>query len=291
MEEIAHGRGVWLRAMVFNTRKPAFADIRTRQAISLMFDDAWMNRNFFFGSLKRIDSAFPNSELAARGAPSGMELDILKENAKDLPPSVFDTIAEPKAENMRDRQRRAMALLKEAGWTYHNQKLTDASGAALQFEILLDNANDEKMALAFIRALTRLGIQARVRTVDTAQFTGRLDGFDYDMVFFRWINSLSPGNEQVNYWSSDAAAMNGSRNYAGVKNPAIDRLASGIARTTDRDGLVAYCRALDRALMAGHYMVPLFYMGRDLVSHDTRLKRPAETPVYGIVLESWWRED
>lgn len=290
-EEIAHGRPEWLRAIVFNTRRPMFADRRVRQALGLMLNDSWLNKNLFFDKLKRIDSTFANSELAAKGAPAGEELRILQEYKKDLPPEVFGAAFTPAHGGTRDAQRQAIALLKEAGWIYKNQKLVNAAGEAFQFEMLLDNPNDEKIALSFARSLNRIGIETRVRTVDSGQFTGRLENFDYDVVFYKWINSLSPGNEQVNYWSTNAANNNGSRNYAGVKNPAIDALADSIARASDRKDLVARVHALDRALMYGYYMIPLFYLGKDLVAHDISLQRPSVTPVYGIVLESWWRQN
>lgn len=291
-EEIAHGRPEWLRAMVFNTRRPRFSDKRVREALSYMFNYQWLNQNLYFGALKKIDSAYPNSELAARGRPEGEELRILTELKDDLPPDVFgEPYKSPEYPAGREYQRKAIALLKEAGWQYKNQRLVNNKGELFSFEILLDSPGDEKIALEFVRALKKTGIQARVRTVDSAQFTGRLDSFDYDMVFYKWINSLSPGNEQVNYWGSKAAATPGSRNYAGISNPAIDVLADSIARSGDRDGLVARTRALDRALMYGYYMIPLFYAGRDMVAYDAALARPEITPLYGMVLESWWKKE
>jgi ABC-type oligopeptide transport system substrate-binding subunit len=291
-EEITHGRPEWLRAMVFNTRRPQFSDRRVREALSYMFNYEWLNQNLYFGALKKIDSAYPNSELAAQGRAAGEELQILTDLKKDLPPDVFgEPFKSPPNPGSRESQRKAIALLKEAGWQYKNQRLVNSVGALFNFEILLDSPGDEKIALEFVRALKKIGIQASVRTVDSAQFTGRLESFDYDMVFFKWINSLSPGNEQVNYWGSKAAATPGSRNYAGISNPAIDVLADSIARSKDRDGLVARTRALDRALMYGYYMIPLFYTGRDMVAYDAHLIRPEVTPVYGMVLESWWKKE
>lgn len=265
-EEVAHQRPEWLRALIFNTRRPLFSDIRVREALSDMLDADWLNKNLYGGEMKRIASAFPNSELAARN---------------EAPPSGTS----------RERQKKAMRLLKEAGWSYKKQKLIDKNGNPFKFEILLGSAEEEKTALSFARSLGKIGIDARVRTVDSAQFAGRLEDFDYDMVSFRWINSLSPGNEQMNYWGSAAADAKGSRNYAGVRDPAADDLADGIARTIDREGLVRKTRLLDHALMAGHYMIPLFYLGRDLMAHDIRLKRPAIVPAYGTVLEIWWMQE
>lgn len=269
-EEVAHGRPEWLRAFIFNTRRPLFADIRIREAVGLMFNEEWINRNFFGGAKRRINSIFPNSELAATPTETG--------SAESL--------------DMRARQRKAMALLKEAGWIYNDQQklVHQKDGQVFSFELLLSDPSEEKIALEFTRSLEKLGIDARVRTVDSAQFSGRLEGFDFDMVSYRWINSLSPGNEQVNYWGKISADSKGARNYAGIKDDEIDRLADAIARTDTREELVARCHALDRAVMAGHYFVPLFYLGRDLLAYRQGIRRPETTPVYGIVLESFWSE-
>src|SRR6218665_1872861 len=256
-----------------------------------MFNYEWLNWMLYGGWMKKIDSIFANSELAAREKPVGEELEVLLGFTGKVPPRVFDDAYKAPVGHMRDRQRRALNLLREAGWTYNNQKLVDSRGNPMRFEILLGSNADEKIALEFSRTLRRIGIDANVRTVDSAQFAGRLDAFDYDMVLYRWINSLSPGNEQMNYWGSAAAKQNGSRNYAGVKDPVVDALADSIARADTRAGLVTRARALDRVIMHGYYMIPLFYAGKDMVAHKTEVKRPENTPVYGVVLESWWREN
>lgn len=290
-DEITHQRPEWLKAMIFNTRRVPFDDIRVRQALGLMFNADWVNQALFSGALKRLDSSFANSALAPHGTPDDSELAILEPLRADLQPEVFGDAWQPPSGTARERQRAALKLLDEAGWELKNQRMTSrANGQPLSFEILLSDARDEKIALSFARDLDRIGISMRVRTVDSAQFTGRLEAFDYDMVVFRWINSLSPGNEQVNYWGSTAAANRGSRNYAGISNPAIDTLADAIARTTARDGLVTACHALDRALMQGHYFIPLFYIGRDLVLHTPDIGKPENAPIYGAVLESWWKK-
>ncbi len=264
-EGIAHHRPEWLRAMIFNTRRAVFQDKRVRQALGLMFNFDWINQNMFFGAFRRITSIYPNSELAADSVPAMINPD------------------------MRDKQRQAMALLKEAGWVYKNQSLVHGkTGEAFDFEILLNDPGDEKIALEFSRALKKIGIAARVRTVDQAQFSGRLDAYDYDMVMHRWINSLSPGNEQLNYWGTDAARNKGARNYAGIESPEIDALAARIAQAPDRETLVARARALDRAIMSGYYMIPLYYLGRDLVAYAADIQRPDVVPVYGIVTDAWW---
>ena len=289
-EEISHQRPEWLRAFIFNTRRPLFSDAKVREALGLMFNFDWLNKNLYSGAFKRVASAFPNSELAAQGTPEGEEKELLEKYKSDLPPEAFGPVWQPAGNDMRDNKRKATALLKEAGWTYKNEKLVDKAGTPFSFEILLTDRNDEKIALQFANSLKRIGIDMRVRTVDSAQFVQRLEDFDYDMVSYRWINSLSPGNEQVNYWGRLSAQSKGGRNYAGIEDPAIDTLADSIARAPDRQSLVARARALDRALMWGHYMVPLYYLGRDMVAYTTDIHRPETTPMYGMVLESWWSQ-
>lgn len=290
MAEIPHGRPEWLKGFVFNSRRKPLDDPKVREALASLFNAAWINRTFYFDALQQIESIFPNSELAAQGIAEGAERAALEPFRDILPAAVFGDAYQAPSGSMRDRQRHALALLKEAGYAYNNQKLVDKNGAQLRFEILLGTPAEEKIAIEFARTLRRAGIAASVRTVDSAQFQRRLDGFDYDIVSYRWINSLSPGNEQMNYWGSAAAAMNGSRNYAGVSSPAVDAIADSIARAETREGLVARARALDRILMQGHYMIPLFYLGRDMVAVYKGIARPEKTPVYGVVLETFWKE-
>ncbi len=197
----------------------------------------------------------------------------------------------PPGDDMRDNERKAIALLKEAGWIYKDEILVnEKTGEPFSFEILLNDPADEKIALEFSRDLKRLGITARVRTVDSAQFVGRLDAYDYDMVMFRWINSLSPGNEQHNYWGTAAAESKGARNYAGIESPAIDALAASITTADDRKTLVAHARALDRAIMWGYYFIPMNYLGRDMIAHTTDIHRPKAVPLYGIIQEALWMQ-
>lgn len=288
-DEIAHQRPEWLRAMIFNTRRDIFADIRARRALSMMFNADWINRTLYFDQQKRLTGSFTNSDLAPEGLPTQAEQAALAPYKNDLPPETFGPAWQPPQGSLRDRQREALRLLREAGWQLQDGKLVDGQGRQMRFEILLGDTKDAKIALAFVHDMQKIGVDARVRSVDSAQFAGRLEDFDFDMVIYRWINSLSPGNEQLNYWGSAAAVNPGSRNYAGVDNAAIDALAASIANTTSRDELQTQCRALDRALTHGAYFVPLFYMGRDLVFRRPEIARPAVTPMYGMVLESWWR--
>jgi len=296
--EIEHGRPEWVRSFIYNTRRELFKDIKVREALTYAFDFEWINKNLYYGAFKRIESFFPNSILAATGIPEGEELEILKQVSigEYLPKNVFGPAYKAPLTDgsgprgFRKNLKKADQLLKEAGWIVVNGKRTHkVSGEVFKFEILLGSPNDEKFTLEFIRALKKLGIEARPRTVDSAQFSGRLDSFDYDMTVYRWVNSLSPGNEQMNYWSSHAANLKGSRNYAGVKNKAIDFIADAIARAPTRKSLEAHVRALDRVLSWGYYTIPLYYLGKDLVAYRAEIKRPKITPLYGIVMETWWQ--
>lgn len=295
LELLPHGRPDWMRALIFNTRRPIFADIRVREALGYALDFEWMNRTLFHGAFKRTQSYFPNSELAATGVPAGIELEALEPWRAELPPELFTTPFEPPSTdgggNARANLRMAARLLGEAGWVVRDGRLVDAqSGRPFTFEILLNDPSSEKVALEFSRALRRLGIEASVRTVDGAQFQQRLEAFDYDMTLYRWISTLSPGNEQLFYWGSRAADQPGSRNYAGIKSAAVDAIAASIATASDRETLVARTRALDRTLLWGHYAIPLYYQGEDRVAYWTPLRRPETTPLYGLIIETWWAE-
>lgn len=287
-EEIPYHRPDMLKALIFNTRQPVFADARVREALSYMFNGDWLNKTLYFGRMKRIDSTFPNSPLAPSGKPEGEELRLLQQYKQYLSPDVFGDSYVPPDGMGRDNKRKAIALLKEAGWKFVDEKLVNDKGETLSFEILLGDPADQKIALEYARSLAAIGVDVRVRSVDNAQFIGRLDDYDYDMVLYKWINSLSPGNEQVNYWGSKSAHSKGARNYAGIDNPGIDALADSIGRSETRETLVARAHALDRALMAGHYMIPLFYLGMDLLAYTRDIHRPSVTPMSGVVLESWW---
>jgi microcin C transport system substrate-binding protein len=290
-EEIPNRRPAMTKAFVFNLRHPVFADRRVREALSLIFNGEWIDKTFYFGKLQRTASVFANSELAASGKPEGEELRLLNQYKADLPPEVFGNAWQPPSGDMRERQRRAIGMLKEAGWNIRNGQLVNAKGEPFRFEILLEYPEEQKIALEYVRDLAKIGVTASIRLVDSAQFIRRLEQYDYDMVSYRWSSTLSPGNEQTNFWGTKSADIPGARNYAGIKNPAIDALADSIGRSTDRETLVARCHAIDRALMYGYYMIPLFYFGADMVAHTTDIHRPGTTPASGMVLESWWHQD
>ena len=296
LEELPHHRPEFARGLIFNTRHPLFRDVRVRRALGLATDFAWIGKTLFHGALVRTASYYPNSELAAQGVPGPEELRILAPFRDRLPPALFtEPFTLPQTDGSgpaggRANLREALRLLAEAGWRVRDGRLVDAAGNPFAFEILLGNPVDERVALEFARSLDRLGIAATVRAVDSAQYQARLDHFDFDMTVRWWVSTLSPGNEQLYYYGSEAADQPGSRNYAGIRDPVVDAIAASIAEARTRPDLVARVRALDRVLLWGHYMVPLFHSPVDRVARWSWLKRPEPTPLYGPLIESWWAE-
>ena len=296
LEELPHKRPEFARGLIFNTRRPLFLDRRVREALGLATDFAWIDKTLFHGALVRTQSYYPNSELAAEDVPVAKELEVLEPFRDRLPPGLFtQPFALPQTDGSgpaggRANLREALRLLSEAGWRIRDGRLVNGAGQPFAFEILLGNPADERVALEFARSLERLGIAASVRTVDNAQYQARLDSFDFDMTVRWWVSSLSPGNEQLYYFGSAAADQPGSRNYAGIRDPVVDAIAASIAEARTRDDLVARVRALDRVLLWGHYMVPLFHSPVDRMARWSWLKRPEVTPLYGPLVESWWAE-
>jgi microcin C transport system substrate-binding protein len=295
LEALAHGRPEPMRGFLINTRRWPFHDRRVRQALGYAFDFQWMNRTLFHGSYRRTTSYYPNSELAATGLPSPAESALLAPFRDELPPELFSqpfTVPETDGSGppgLRANLREATRLLGEAGWRVVGGRLVDGENRPLRFELLLGAPAEEKVALEFARTLARLGIVARVRTVDSAQFQGRLDDYDYDLVLHQWSSTLSPGNEQTVFFGSAGAELPGGRNYAGVRSAAVDALTQSLGQAPDRAALVTRVRALDRVLSWGFYAVPLFHLGEDRVASWCGLRHPATVPVYGFLSEVWWR--
>lgn len=292
-ETLQHGRPERVNSLIFNMRRPPFDDIRVREALGLSLDFKWLNDNLFYGLYKQVNSYYPNSLLAASGMPDDLQLKILEPFKADLPESVFGPAPQPPStgtpELMRENLRRADELLKDAGWIIKDGKRVNAkTGAPFTFEVLLGSPDDEKLALSFTRGLKRLGITSNVRVLDAAAFLGRLNEYDYDMVLYYWLSTLSPGTEQILYWGCEAAKQPARWNYAGICVPAIDEIAGQIATATTYDDLVAHVRALDRVLLAGKYTIPLYYPGADFVARKKTIHRPETTPLYGMVVETWW---
>jgi peptide/nickel transport system substrate-binding protein len=281
---------------VFNTRRALFADIRAREAIALLFDFEWVNRSIFFGLYRRGGSYFEGSELSARARPADeRERALLAPFPDAVRPDVLDgTWAPPVTDGSgRDRAplRRALELLRAAGYELRGTELIEkASGRPVAFEILAANRDEERLALLFASQLKRAGIAAQVRLVDAVQYETRRIAFDFDMIQARWDQSLSPGNEQAFYWSSEAAEGNGSRNYMGVKSAAVDAMIAALLRAETRPEVVAAVRALDRVLMSGSYVVPLFHVPDQWLARWIVIERPETTSMHGYVPETWWRQ-
>ncbi len=294
-EEIPHDRSTGMQAFAINTRRPLFQDRKVRQALAYAFDFEWSNRTLFYGQYQRNRSYFDNSELAAAGPPGPAELAILKPYRGLLPEEVFTKAYDPPATDgsgrIRANLRQGSKLLREAGWGIDKttRKLThQATGRVMEFEILLVSPLFERIVLPFKKNLERLGIAVSVRTVDSAQYRRRLDDFDFDMVIGSWGQSLSPGNEQRDYWGSDFADRPGSRNLAGIKDPAVDALIEGVINAPDRKSLVNHVRALDRVLQWGHWVIPQWHIPYDRLVYWDRLGRPETTPTQGVQFDTWW---
>lgn len=283
-------------AFVFNTRRAVFADVRVREAISLLFDFEWINKNFYYGQYRRSASYFADSELSAYRRPAdARERALVAPFADSVRPDILDgSWALPVSDGSgRDRTilRRALGLFAAAGYQLDGTELRDrATGRRLEFEILVTNRDQERLALAFAESLKHAGIAARIRMVDAVQYDQRRITFDFDMIQYRWEQSLSPGNEQGFYWSSEAADQQGTRNYMGVRSKAIDAMIAAMLKATAREDFVAAVHALDRVLMSGFYVVPLFYLPDQWVARWAYIGRPDKTSLSGYLPETWWRE-
>jgi microcin C transport system substrate-binding protein len=292
-DEIRHELPTGMQAFVVNLRRPLFQDARVRQALGEVFDYEWLNANIFSGLYARTTSFFSNSELASSGLPQGRELEILTRYRGRIPESVFTTehrlpVTDGSGNN-REGLRRALDLMRQAGWTVQNRRLVNAQGQRFEFEILLNGPTMERIALPYVQWLQRLGIEARVRTVDPAQYQVRVDAFDYDMTVDVMGQSLSPGNEQRDYWTCEKARQNGSQNVAGICDPVIDELVEQIITAPDREELIHRTRALDRVLLHNHFVVPHWHNRRFWIAYWDRFGRPPRNPRYGLGFpDSWW---
>ncbi len=291
--EIQHEIPSGMQAFWFNIRRPMFRDRRVRQALANAFDFEWTNKNLFYDQYTRTKSYFSNSELASNGLPGPEENKILEAFLGKIPEEVFTKEYGPPSTDgtgrIRKNLRRAMKLLNEAGWIVKDRKLVNSKTAEpFLFELLLDDPGHERIALPFAKNLERLGIAVRVRTVDAAQYQKRLEEFDYDMIMEVAGQSLSPGNEQRDYWSSAAAGQPGSRNLIGVKDPVVDALVDLVISAPDRETLIYRTRALDRVLLWGHYVIPQWHLSKFRVAYWDKFQRPRIAPKYSLGFDTWW---
>ena len=293
-EEIPNEEPQGMQGYVYNIRRDVFKDARVRSALAYAFDFEWSNKTLFYGQYARTESYFSNSELASRGLPSADELKVLEPLKGQIPDEVFTKQYEaPKTDgsgNIRPNLAIALKLLEAAGWTVKDGKMVDPkSGQPLSFEILLDEPAFERITEPFVQNLRRLGVDAHIRTVDTAQYKNRLDNFDFDVIVGTFGESLSPGNEQRDYWGSESADIPGGANLIGIKDKAIDRLVDLVISAPDREALVTRTHALDRVLLWHYYVIPHWHITYFRVGFWDKFGRPKISPKYALgFIDDWW---
>ncbi len=298
-EELPDGDIKPMQGFIFNLRRPQFQDRRVREAFNLAFNFEWANQAMFFEQYRRSSSYFGNSELACRGLPEGEERAILEKVGDELPADLFKAEFKNPVNLAPDDFRRhlgkAARLLSEAGFEMKAGVRTNAAGVKISAEMLLVQPSFERLVLAYKAELAKLGIDLSVRIVDSAQYQRRVRSFDYDMIVSGFPQSHSPGNEQRELWGSAAASQEGSRNLAGIKSPAIDALIERLIYSKDRTELVTATRALDRALLWGHYLVPHFYSPVYRIGYWDKFARPGVLPRYAgptdAFVRTWWYDD
>ncbi|MBF0195184.1 MAG: ABC transporter substrate-binding protein [Magnetococcales bacterium] len=295
-EYLTHKNGAGMQGWIFNLRRDKFKDKRVRQALSLAFDFEWSNKNLFHSQYVRSNSFFSNSEMAATSTPSKEELELLEPFRKQLDPAVFAPVQQPPSttppNSIRKNLRKAMKLLKSAGWNVGKDRLLhNNDGQTLKIDMLLASSAFERVVAPYVANLKRLGIEVNYRTVDLALYKRRLDEFDFDIIVHVYGQSQSPGNEQRNMWSSASADKKGSQNYIGIKDPVVDALVDKIIYSKSRKELITACRALDRVLLAGNYLIPNWYLNTHRIAFWNKFNRPEKMPLYYSAhsrLWSWW---
>ncbi len=302
-EKIKHRIPTGMQGIVLNTRRPQLADPRVREALTYAFDFEWTNKALFHDSYTRTESYFSNSDYANEGLPSAKELELLAPWREDIPKRVFTTpFVAPRTDGSGSNRANlliARDLLREAGWKVEQGTLVYAPntpdknpaiapGTPFTLNFLLSSASMERVIAPFIRNLAKLGIRARMRTVDSAQYIQRLQTFDFDSIVFVYGQTNSPGNEQLHFWHSTRADMDGSRNYAGIRNPAVDALVNHIVNPPDYDTLIAATRALDRILLWNFYIIPNWHVGAFRLIYWNKFGKPATAPLYSLGFDTWW---
>ncbi|WP_321311237.1 extracellular solute-binding protein [Halarcobacter sp.] len=290
-KEIKHEKAQGMQAFVFNIRKPLFQDIEVRKALNLAFDFEWTNKKLFYNQYKRLNSYFANCELSAVGKPSKEELKLLDPFKNELPKEVFGEAFKSNitdgSGNIRKQLRKALKILKSAGWKFENKVLVK-DGKKFEFEILLGSSSMEKVLNPYIKNLEKIGVIAKVRVIDQVAYANKIKSFDYDMTIRNFRVSLSPGNEQRNYWGSQAANIKGSKNYIGIKSKAVDSLIDTIIKAQTRKELITAVRALDRVLTHNYYVIPNWYISSYRLSYWNKFNQPKIAPKYGLGVFTWW---
>jgi microcin C transport system substrate-binding protein len=292
-----HKNNAGIQGFAFNVRRPLFQDPRVRRALGLALDFEWTNKTLFFSQYTRNNSYFSNSNYAAQGLPGADELKLLEPFREQLPPEVFTKPLTPPStdppSSLRANMREAQQLLVQAGLTVKNGTLVNAEGKPFRFEILLADGSFERVIAPYAANLSKLGITVNYRTIDPALYADRVKNFDFDMVVTSYGQSQSPGNEQRDYWTTAAADRKGSRNIVGVKSPVVDSLVDAIIYAESQDALTTACRALDRVLWYGYYIVPNWYLANHRLAYAAKLKHPKTLPLYYSYdqwLNTWWQE-
>jgi len=290
--EIPHHLPSGMQGFVFNLRNPLFQDIRVRQAMTKVLDFDWINKNLFFGLYRRTTSFFDNSELKAPRWPDKAEERLLEPYQADLPKGIWGSVFELPLSVTRTELREAMDLLEEAGWQVKDNVL-QKNGQPFRFVLLMDALSApvwERVALPFLAQLKRLGIQAEIQTLDYLQYKTKVDSFDFDMIATVWGATLTPGNEQKDYWGSIAADTAGSNNLTGIKSPVVDALIDHIIQAKSKKELMTATHALDRVLLHSYVVIPHWYSDRTRLLHVPSLQRPAKIPLQGMDLMTWWKK-
>ncbi|NER64203.1 ABC transporter substrate-binding protein, partial [Pseudomonas sp. MAFF212427] len=291
-EEIANGNPTGMQGFVFNLRRPVFQDVRVREALSLLLDFEWTNKQLFNGAYTRTTSFFENSDMAASGLPDAGELKLLEPLRGQVPEQVFtQAFKNPVTDGsgmIREQQRKAYKLLQDAGWRIHDDKMVDPQGKPVVIEFLLAQTEFERILLPYKRNLADLGIELNIRRVDVSEYINRLRSRDFDMIVGGFPQSNSPGNEQREFWQSASADKPGSRNFMGLKDPAVDTLVDGLINAASRQSLIEHTRALDRVLQWGYYVVPNWHIKTWRVAYWNHIGHPATPPKYDIGINTWW---
>ncbi len=294
-EYMPHRNNQGMQGFVFNQRNPLFQDRKVRKALGMAFDFEWANNKLFFNEYTRSASYFSNSHLAATGLPEGLELEYLQPFKDQLPPEIFTQPLTPFSSNtpngIRDNLRAAKNILIEAGWIVEDGRLVDKEGKPFEFEILLVSPSFERVMAGYVNNLSKLGVNASYRTIDPALYIDRLNRFDFAMTVHVFGQSQSPGNEQRDFWYSESADRQGARNLIGIKDPIVDQLVDKIIYATTQEELQAACKALDRVLWYGYYVVPNWYVARHRISYWNKFNRPETLPLYYNPIQAlmtWW---
>ena len=283
-KNLVHFNNAGMQGFLMNTRRELFKDPKVRQALGLALDFEWINKSLFHDQYTRTNSFFSNSYLAATGLPEGLELEYLNWFRGKLPEEVFvQPLSAPTTigkHGIRTHLKMAKKLLSDSGWSIREGALTNQQGKKFEFDILLVSPSFERVMASYVRNLKKLGIKVRYRTIDPTLYTERLKTFDFDMIVTTYGQSLSPGNEQRNFWHSTAAAINGSKNYGGIQSVVVDSLIDKIIYAENKDQLIAACKALDRVLWYGYYLIPNWYLDTHRVSYYNKFHFPDQLPLY-----------